>query len=178
MAAPKRMAAPKKFKLIKKLSPRSESIQPGVQSISAEALARSASLRAEVRALDRDMMSNAAMFAEVGKPTPILPVESAARKEIPIAEGVLDYFPAAIAYVARISKVGNDKHNPGQPMHHARSKSGDHANCIGRHLIERGTYDIEDNLRHSGKLAWRALALLQEELEREEGAPLPRGAKL
>lgn len=169
MAAPKRMAAPKKFKLIKKLSPRSESIQPGVQSISAEALAR---------ALDRDMMSNAAMFAEVGKPTPILPVESAARKEIPIAEGVLDYFPAAIAYVARISKVGNDKHNPGQPMHHARSKSGDHANCIGRHLIERGTFDLEDNLRHSGKLAWRALALLQEELEREEGAPLPRGAKL
>jgi len=169
MAAPKRMAAPKKFKLIKKLSPRSESIQPGVQSISAEALAR---------ALDRDMMSDAAMFAEVGKPTPILPVESAARKEIPIAEGVLDYFPAAIAYVARISKVGNDKHNPGQPMHHARSKSGDHANCIGRHLIERGTFDIEDNLRHSGKLAWRALALLQEELEREEGAPLPRGAKL
>jgi len=163
------MAAPKKFKLIKKLSPRSESIQPGVQSISAEALAR---------ALDRDMMSDAAMFAEVGKPTPILPVESAARKEIPIAEGVLDYFPAAIAYVARISKVGNDKHNPGQPMHHARSKSGDHANCIGRHLIERGTFDIEDNLRHSGKLAWRALALLQEELEREEGAPLPRGAKL
>ena len=169
MAAPKRMAAPKKFKLIKKLSPRSESIQPGVQSISAEALAR---------ALDRDMMSNAAMFAEVGKPTPILPVESAARKEIPIAEGVLDYFPAAIAYVARISKVGNDKHNPGQPMHHARSKSADHANCIGRHLIERGTFDLEDNLRHSGKLAWRALALLQEELEREEGAPLPRGAKL
>lgn len=169
MAAPKRMAAPKKFKLIKKLSPRSESIQPGVQSISAEALAR---------ALDRDMMSDAAMFAEVGKPTPILPVESAARKEIPIAEGVLDYFPAAIAYVARISKVGNDKHNPGQPMHHARSKSGDHANCIGRHLIERGTFDLEDNLRHSGKLAWRALALLQEELEREEGAPLPRGAKL
>ncbi len=169
MAAPKRMAAPKKFKLIKKLSPRSESIQPGVQSISAEALAR---------ALDRDMMSNAAMFAEVGKPTPILPVESAARKEIPIAEGVLDYFPAAIAYVARISKVGNDKHNPGQPLHHARSKSGDHANCIGRHLIERGTFDLEDNLRHSGKLAWRALALLQEELEREEGAPLPRGAKL
>jgi len=163
------MAAPKKFKLIKKLSPRSESIQPGVQSISAEALAR---------ALDRDMMSDAAMFAEVGKPTPILPAESAARKEIPIAEGVLDYFPAAIAYVARISKVGNDKHNPGQPMHHARSKSGDHANCIGRHLIERGTFDLEDNLRHSGKLAWRALALLQEELEREEGAPLPRGAKL
>ena len=169
MAAPKRMAAPKKFKLIKKLSPRSESIQPGVQYISAYP---------PPRALDRDMMSDAAMFAEVGKPTPILPVESAARKEIPIAEGVLDYFPAAIAYVARISKVGNDKHNPGQPMHHARSKSGDHANCIGRHLIERGTFDLEDNLRHSGKLAWRALALLQEELEREEGAPLPRGAKL
>ncbi len=105
-----------------------------------------------------------------------LPEDSAARKDIPITRGVLDYFPDAIAYVARVSKAGNDKHNPGQPMHHARGKSSDHADCIARHLIDRGGLD-QDGLRHSGMLAWRALALLQEELEQAGEATLPRGAK-
>ena len=107
-----------------------------------------------------------------------LPSTTAERKAIPLASGVLDYFPAALAYVAKISKAGNDKHNPGQPLHHARGKSMDHPDCILRHLIDRGTIDPEDGLRHSGKIAWRALALLQEELEREEGAPLARAARL
>lgn len=106
-----------------------------------------------------------------------LPEDAAARKDIPIATGVLDYFPSALAYIAKISKAGNDKHNPGEPLHWARGKSMDHPDCIARHLADRGTVDGEDGLRHSGKLAWRALALLQEELEREEGAPLPRGAQ-
>ena len=48
-----------------------------------------------------------------------------------------------------------------------REKSSDHANCIARHLIERGTRDT-DKLRHSAKLAWRALALLQIEIETEK----------
>jgi hypothetical protein len=60
-------------------------------------------------------------------------------------------------------------------MHHARGKSNDHADCIARHLVDRGTLDT-DGLRHSAKVAWRALALLQEELE-AAGAPLARGAK-
>lgn len=105
----------------------------------------------------------------------VLPEDSQARKDIPITTGVLDYFPAAIAYVAKISKIGNDKHNPGQPLHWARGKSQDHADCIPRHLIDRGGKD-KDGIRHSGYLAWRSLALLEEELEREEGSPLPRGA--
>src|SRR5690606_38270022 len=52
----------------------------------------------------------------------------------------------------------------------------DHADCILRHLIDAGTID-EDGHRHTAKVAWRALALLQEELEREEGAPLPRNCR-
>lgn len=104
-----------------------------------------------------------------------LPADSAARKEIPLCSGLLDYFPAALAEVARVSKYGNDKHNPGEPLHHARGKSMDHADCIGRHLVERGGFD--GPMRHSACLAWRALALLQEELE-AEGAPLARGAWL
>ncbi len=88
------------------------------------------------------------------------------RKETPIARGVLDYFPDAIACVANVSYVGNEQHNPGQPMHWAKEKSNDHADCIARHLIDRGKWD-SDGIRHSAKVAWRALALLQIELEEE-----------
>lgn len=106
-----------------------------------------------------------------------LPEDADKRNEFPMAEGLLYYFPAALAYVAYISKVGNDQHNPGEPLHWARNKSTDHANKIMRHLTDAGLKDA-DGIRHSGRLAWRALALLQEELEREEGAPLPRNARL
>lgn len=93
-----------------------------------------------------------------------------------MAEGLLWYFPNALAEVARVSKAGNDQHNPGQPMHHARGKSTDHADCIIRHLIDAGTRDV-DGQRHTAKVAWRALAMLQEEIERDEGVPLPRNAR-
>lgn len=105
-----------------------------------------------------------------------LPSDSVARKSVPLCSGVLDYFPAALAAVAEVSKKGNDKHNPGEPLHHARGKSMDHADCIARHLLDRGTLDAE-GVRHTASMAWRALALLQEELE-QAGAPLARGAKL
>lgn len=97
----------------------------------------------------------------------MLPNDPKTRKECPIARGVLDYFPDAIAAVANVSYVGNEQHNPGQPMHWAREKSSDHADCIARHLLERGTAD-SDGLLHSAKAAWRALAMLQLELEARE----------
>jgi hypothetical protein len=96
----------------------------------------------------------------------MLTSDSKARKEQPIARGVLDYFPDAIACIANVSYVANKQHNGDAPMHWAREKSTDHADCIARHLIDRGRID-SDGLRHSAKIAWRALALLQEELERE-----------
>ena len=93
-----------------------------------------------------------------------LPEDPAARKQLPVTTGVLDYFPLAIAYVALVSKIGNDKHNPGEPLHWAREKSADHVDCIGRHLIDRkGTG--ENGILHDGALAWRALANLQLVLE-------------
>lgn len=52
----------------------------------------------------------------------------------------------------------------------------DHADCILRHEIEAGTFDT-DGQRHSTKVAWRALAQLQEELEAAYGLPLPRNAR-
>ena len=96
----------------------------------------------------------------------VLSQDSQERKDTPICTGVVDYFPRALAYVARVSKVGNDKHNPGEPLHWSKHKSTDHADCIARHLIERGEVD-PDGMRHSGMLAWRALALLEMELEAE-----------
>lgn len=106
----------------------------------------------------------------------VLPSNSAARKAIPLVTGVLDYFPAALAAVAQVSKAGNDKHNPGEPLHWARGKSTDQADAIGRHLLERGSIDPDTGMRHSAQLAWRALALLQIELEEAGEAPLARGA--
>lgn len=107
----------------------------------------------------------------------MLPTDPAARKAVPVCSGVLDYFPAAIAAVARLSQAGNDQHSPGQPLHWDRAKSGDEADALVRHLLQRGTVDT-DGVRHSAKVAWRALALLQKELEAEEGAELPRGARV
>lgn len=98
-----------------------------------------------------------------------LPKDASERKQLPITTGALDYFPDAIAEVARCSKVGNDQHNPGEPLHWAREKSADQADCIVRHLVERGTFDT-DGVRHSAKVAWRALALLQLEIEAAEVA--------
>jgi hypothetical protein len=99
------------------------------------------------------------------------------RKEYPMATGLLDYFPDALAEVSHVSWKGNQQHNPGQPTHWARGKSMDQSDTLIRHIVERGTRDV-DGMRHSAKLAWRALALLQEELEQELGLALPRGARL
>lgn len=100
----------------------------------------------------------------------MLPTDPKERKKLPVTTGVLDYFPDALAAIAEVSRVGNDQHNLGETLHWDRSKSTDHADCIGRHLLERGKLD-SDGLRHSAKLAWRAFAQLQLEIEGERGMP-------
>jgi hypothetical protein len=125
------------------------------------------------------------------KPKTTLPLDSAGRKEVPLASGPLRYFPAALAGVARVCKVGNDKHNGvGTPLRHSRGKSMDHEDCILRHMV-----DLEENdgyeyvLGPDGEVlrdeagvplkgmpqafyvAWRALALAQEWAEKHLGAP-------
>lgn len=88
------------------------------------------------------------------------------RKERPLYSGVLKYFPDALLEVAHCSFVGNEQHNPEQPLHWDRSKSTDEADACVRHLLEAGTRDT-DGVRHAAKAAWRALALLQKEIEAE-----------
>jgi hypothetical protein len=88
------------------------------------------------------------------------------RKQMPVFSGVLNYFPDAIRELAKVSYVGNQQHNPDKPLHWDRSKSGDELDALSRHLLEAGTIDT-DGIRHSAKVAWRALANLQKELENE-----------
>lgn len=93
-----------------------------------------------------------------------LPKDAKRRKEYPVATGVLDYFPDALVAVAEVSFRGNQQHNPNQPLHWDRCKSTDQADTLIRHFLERGEFDT-DGMRHSAKMAWRALALLQLEIE-------------
>ena len=99
-----------------------------------------------------------------------LPDGSQERKDLPITSGVLDYFPNAIVAVAAVSKFGNDKHNPGEPLHWSREKSNDHADCVVRHVMDRGGVD-GNGVRHSAQAAWRALAMLEEELIADGATP-------
>lgn len=93
-----------------------------------------------------------------------LPTDSVLRKNLPLTTGLLDYFPLALAAVANASLAGNEQHNPNQPLFWDKTKSKDHPDCIARHLVDRGKID-EDGIRHSIKLAWRALALAELELQ-------------
>jgi hypothetical protein len=129
-----------------------------------------------------------------------LPTDSDTRKKIPMCSGLLAYFPAALAGVAYTSFKGNEKHNKGQPLHHAREKSIDHPDCIIRHLVdvldlqkqwENGTthilVDTDEGLvperiedliiNEVSSLAWRALALSQQIHEQYCNVPMAPGAK-
>lgn len=94
--------------------------------------------------------------------------EAQRRKALPIYSGVLKYFPDALLEVARVSKVGNDQHNPGQPLHWAREKSTDQLDAAVRHLVDHANGKIRDSddTFHLAKAAWRILAELQLLLEK------------
>lgn len=96
-----------------------------------------------------------------------LSTDSAERKRTPITTGVLDYFPLAIAEVAKCSFQGNEQHHKGELLHWDKTKSTDHADCIARHLVDRSSVDT-DGVLHAAKLAWRALAFLETQLESKQ----------
>ena len=92
------------------------------------------------------------------------------RKGIPVYSGFVKYFPRAILAVARLSKVANDQHNPGEPLHWAKEKSQDEQDALMRHLIDDILSDKidSDGIMHITKVAWRAMANLERELEKNE----------
>ena len=99
------------------------------------------------------------------------PGESARRKASPVYSGVLAYFPDALMAVARVSKAGNDKHNPGQPLHWSREKSNDHLDCTARHMLTPYEIDADSKELHLANAVWRLLAQLQIEEEKKRGNP-------
>lgn len=96
------------------------------------------------------------------------------RKQRPMFYGVRAYFPDALMEVAHVSWVGNEQHNPGEPLHWDRSKSADDLDAADRHLTDRArgeVYDVEADgkrTRHLAKAAWRILAALQKEIEEDQ----------
>ena len=127
-----------------------------------------------------------ALMNKLKAPKMTLPLDSSERKNYPLFRGCLKYFSAALAGVSRTSWLGNEKHNPGEELHHARGKSSDHGDCILRHLMdvtdllaarERGA-EVSDQqiLDEVNQFAWRALAFSQE-LHESMGAPMAPGAR-
>jgi hypothetical protein len=94
------------------------------------------------------------------------------RKSCPIFDGCILYFPRALAAVAKHSFQSNEKHNPGTAMHWDKTKSTDHRNTQLRHMIDDAMGERFDigGTRHLAGNAWRALALLETQLEKEEWA--------
>ena len=95
-----------------------------------------------------------------------LPTDPKERKNVPIGTGVLDYFPDALAEVAKVSFAGQKQHGLDmcKGLRWDRTKSTDESDALIRHYLER--YEIDkDGLLHAAKMAWRALAFLQKEVE-------------
>lgn len=105
------------------------------------------------------------------------------RKQYPLVTGCVDYFRDALLMVAHVSWLGNQKHNPGQPLHWARAKSADEIDALGRHLASRDDMDRVDpakadtEIEEAACMAWRACAYLQKLLEAKYNIKPPPGCK-
>jgi len=113
---------------------------------------------------------------QAAPPPPSLVEDAEARTEYPMAEGLLDYFPNALAEVSRLSFRATQQHHPDEGMHWDRTKSLDHRNKILRHLVDTHTVDDKGN-DHWAMVCWRALAGYQEYLEAKHGLPPSRASR-
>jgi hypothetical protein len=98
-----------------------------------------------------------------------LPTTDADRKALPVWTGCLMYFPDVWAEVAKVSRIGNDQHNPGEPLHWERTKSTDHMNTAIRHMLDHGAGNLFDTNGeyHIAKAIWRLCAELQTTIEKQ-----------
>lgn len=112
---------------------------------------------------------------------PGMPHDAQARKQTPVYSGVLKYFPHALAEVAKVSYIGNDKHSPGKEMTWDRSKSSDEMDADIRHtidevLLRRAMPPSKHVVRDAdgnavlAQAAWRVLARLEKDIEAELAA--------
>jgi hypothetical protein len=100
-----------------------------------------------------------------------LPTDPAARKRLQLFTFMFGYFPDSWLAIVDVARAGNDQHNPGEPLHWARGKSMDQMNAVFNHLFDYGSGERKDTdgCYHLAKLAWRAMAQLQLDIEEERG---------
>jgi hypothetical protein len=99
----------------------------------------------------------------------MLPIDAKRRKQIPLYTFLTQYFPDAIAALVDVSVAGNAQHNPGEPLHWSRGKSTDQLDAAMRHLFDHGCGIRfgHDGQRTLAQAAWRLMAQLQLDLEKE-----------
>lgn len=143
---------------------RQEVVQPELTMEAANELAKVAAPLAQ-RALDAMDDAESKLISDMSRSAgATLPTDAAKRKGVPLYSGLMDDFPDALCAVAELSRIGNDQHNPGKPLHWDRSKSGDEADALMRHLLQKDEVD-KDGVLHAVKVAWRGLALAQKAIE-------------
>lgn len=105
-----------------------------------------------------------------------LPTDYNARKELPLFDFLMGYFPDAFIEVVRVAVAGNLQHNPGEKLHWARGKSTDQMNTAFRHMFDHGRGNLRDidGCYHLAKSIWRLSAELQLTLEREAQKEQPQ----
>ena len=88
-----------------------------------------------------------------------LPTDAKERKAIPVYTGFINYFPKAIAAVAKLSLEGGIQHGQtAETLHWNRDVSGDELDAMMRHVLD-GDWE---------QVAWRAMANLEKKLEVSE----------
>ena len=102
------------------------------------------------------MMEEAHVMVQEEVDTAPLPKDAQERKRIPVYTGFINYFPRAIAAVAKLSLIGGIQHGQtAETLHWDRSKSGDELDAMMRHVLD-GDWE---------QVAWRAMANLEKKLE-------------
>jgi hypothetical protein len=104
------------------------------------------------------------------------------RKNQPIFHFLVRYFPKALAEVTKVCVAGNVQHNPEldpTDINWSRDKSTDQLNTAMRHMMDHATSGPMDtepesvqkiiggNTYHLAKAAWRVLAELELQIERD-----------
>lgn len=99
-----------------------------------------------------------------------LPTDPEERKQLQLYTFMFGYFPDAWLEVVRIARLGNEQHNPGEPLHWARGKSTDQMNAAFNHVFDYGSGARvdSDGGYHLAKAIWRLMAQLQLDVERDK----------
>ena len=88
----------------------------------------------------------------------------------PVMQGVVNYFPRAIAHVALVSQFGANKYTWGGwvSVPDGVKRYGD---AMGRHMVGEvidGPIDPDSGLLHAAQVAWNAMARLELMLIQQE----------